>query len=145
MTKNELINEINKFIIQSVKKRTEGYPSTYTETQYRFKELSILTDNRIRFECNMTGYINAFLDNERIGSVEVKSLDPNDSDDPIDAEIYIHNQTKTITFNKNSEFEITVPCETSISLYYLLISILENDLERTKYKFEQLEFEGFYG
>jgi hypothetical protein len=137
---SDLVTEVNRFIQQSAKIWNSGFPNNPSKSQYKFEELSILTDGQLEFKCNMTGIIRAFLHNKEIGVVNISF----DESNPIDAHINIIQQTTYFVPGLKPNTGTQVPTDTIIGLYYILIHLLKLDLEESKFKFERLGFDGFY-
>lgn len=134
-TKSNLITEVNKFISKTAELWNRGFPNDKSKKKYDFREIKDLTDGNFEIKTDLIGHSKAFLYGEHIGSLDIIY----EGNEPIEADIHV-------VFNSSHQLvkEFVVPTEVMVSLYYILIKLLEDDLERSKYKFEKLGFDGFY-
>jgi hypothetical protein len=142
-TTNLILHEINRFISKSVELWLRGFPTTQRPS-YKFEELKELTDDRFIITRNIYGESLASLDDQNIGKAYFYT-GQNDVDGnitPIDNDDYdIH-----IEFYREGELTkgFNVPFEVKVYMYQILKNILLKDITKSKYKFEKLEFNGFY-
>lgn len=134
-TKSNLITEVNRFISKTAELWHRGYPTNETKRSYKFEELKDLTDGNLEIKTDLNGRSTVFLYGKYIGSLDIIY----EGDYPIEADMHV-------VFNSSHQLAdgFVVPTEVMASLYYILLELLKENVERAKYKFEKLGFDGFY-
>lgn len=138
MQQNNLSSLIERLIKRCARRWSN--PNIMTPPSDYLREISDLTDGKVLIKPNENHRIHGYINNEDIGYINI-FYDETGVEDP------------RIEFIKSTLFdiydddlgELKITNDNVINLYDVLMVILSKDFKKAKFKFEKLEFEGFYG